>query len=85
MKTGPGRILLDVVRGREGTMPVVTIEWWEGYSDEQKRKVIQAISDVMVDGIGINRSHLHIIFYDIPRNCWAVADRLANDVKEERG
>ena len=60
-------------------MPVVTIEMWEGTTDEQKRSMVKGISDAMVQTCGFGPSELHIVIHEIPKNCWAKAGFLAID------
>jgi 4-oxalocrotonate tautomerase len=52
-------------------MPVVTVEMWEGRSVEQKRKLVRAITDAMVEHAEARPEALHVILYEVPRENWA--------------
>jgi 4-oxalocrotonate tautomerase len=52
-------------------MPVVTVELWEGRTVEQKRKLVRAITDAMVEHAEANPEALHVIIHEIPRENWA--------------
>lgn len=59
-------------------MPVVTIQMFEGRTIEQKKKVVEGITAVMV-GIGCQPEAVHVVIYDIPRHNWADAGKLASE------
>jgi 4-oxalocrotonate tautomerase len=60
-------------------MPVVTIYWYEGRSEEQKAQIAAAITDTLVT-IGKTQPHsCEIIFQDVRRADWAIAGRLQNE------
>ncbi len=60
-------------------MPVVTVELWEGRTVEQKRKLVRAITDAMVEHAGANPDALHVIIHEIPRENWSRAGVLGVD------
>ena len=60
-------------------MPVVTVELWEGRTVEQKRKLVGAITDAMVEHAGANPEALHVIIHEIPRENWSRAGVLGVD------
>ena len=66
-------------RDREGTMPVVTVEMWEGRTVEQKRQLVEGITESFVQ-IGVPREALHIIIKDVPKHNWAIGGRLASEM-----
>ena len=51
-------------------MPVVTVELWEGRTVEQKRKLVGAITDAMVEHAEANPEALHVIIHEISRENW---------------
>ena len=59
-------------------MPVVTVEWWEGRTVEQKKKLVEGITSVMV-AMGIPAEAVHIIIKDNPRHNWANGGKLASE------
>lgn len=60
-------------------MPVVTVELWEGRTLEQKRKLVRAITDAMVEHAGAKPDNLHVILHEIPRENWGKGGVLGVD------
>ena len=52
-------------------MPVVTIEWYEGRSDEIKAKVAADVTDALVEN-GVARDQVWLKFVDLPKKYWAI-------------
>ena len=53
-------------------MPIVTIEWYEGRSPEQKKELAEKLTDLMVDVGKTQRDHVWIRFVDSPKSEWAM-------------
>lgn len=64
-------------------MPVVTVQMWAGRSVEQKRKLVAAITEAMVQHAGCKPDHLHVIIQDVPKDSWGRAGRLGVDHEPE--
>jgi 4-oxalocrotonate tautomerase len=60
-------------------MPVVTVQLWEGRTLEQKRALVRAITDAMVEHAGAKPDALHVVLQEIPRENWAKAGVLGVD------
>lgn len=60
-------------------MPVVTVELWEGRTLEQKRALVRAITEAMVEHAGARPDALHVILHDVPLENWARAGVLGVD------
>ncbi len=60
-------------------MPVVTVQLWEGRTVEQKRALVKAITDAMVEHAGAKPEGLHVILQEIPRENWGRAGVLGVD------
>lgn len=60
-------------------MPVVTVQLWEGRTVEQKRALVKAITDAMVEHAGAKPEGLHVILQEIPRGNWGRAGVLGVD------
>jgi 4-oxalocrotonate tautomerase len=54
-------------------MPDVHISWVEGRTPDQKRKIAQRITQVLVEEAGVKSESTHIVFMDIPASDFAVA------------
>lgn len=64
-------------------MPVVTVQMWTGRTVEQKRRLVKAITDAMVEHAGAKPDALHVIIQEVPRDSWGRAGILGID--HERG
>lgn len=60
-------------------MPVITVEMWEGRTVEQKRKLVKAITQAMVEHCNAKPDHLHVIIHDVPRDSWGRDGKLGID------
>lgn len=60
-------------------MPVVTVQLWEGRTLEQKRALVAAITQAMVDHAGANPEALHVILQEVPPENWGKAGVLGSD------
>jgi 4-oxalocrotonate tautomerase len=50
-------------------MPVVIVEMWEGKTPEQKRKIVEGVTNVFRE-IGVKTDRLHVIIHDVPKTNW---------------
>ena len=57
-------------------MPVVTVEWLEGRTAEQKRQVAQALTQAFVDLARVPADQVWIVFRDVRREDWAIGGEL---------
>ena len=57
-------------------MPVVTIEWYEGRSAEQKKEIAEKLTDLMVDVGKTRREDVWIRFVDSPKSEWAMGGEI---------
>jgi 4-oxalocrotonate tautomerase len=60
-------------------MPVVTVQMWSGRTTEQKRRLVAAITQAMVDHAGAKPDHLHVIIQDVPKDSWGRNGRLGSE------
>ena len=60
-------------------MPVVTVQLWEGRTLEQKRALVAAITEALVEYAGANPDDLHVILQEIPHENWGRAGVLGVD------
>lgn len=60
-------------------MPVITVETWEGRTVEQKRRLVAALTDAMVEHFGSNPERTYVLIYDIPKKNWGRAGVLSSD------
>jgi 4-oxalocrotonate tautomerase len=64
-------------------MPVVIVEMWEGRTKEQKRGLIKAITEAMVENCGTGAEHLHVIIHDVPKESWGRNGTIATELPQE--
>ena len=57
-------------------MPVVTVEWFEGRSAEQKREIAEKITEVVSEVGKTPRDQVWIRFVDSPKSEWAIGGEL---------
>lgn len=60
-------------------MPIVTVQMWEGRSDQQKRELVKALTDAMVEKAGTKPEAVQIVIYDIPKKNWGIGGELCSD------
>ena len=59
-------------------MPVITVEWWEGRTVEQKKKLVEGITSVFTK-MNVAPEAIHIIIKDNPKHNWASGGKLASE------
>ena len=57
-------------------MPIVTVEWYEGRSAEQKKEIAEGITDLLADVGKTPREQVWIKFVDSPRTEWAIGGEM---------
>ncbi len=60
-------------------MPNITVQWYAGRTDDQKRQIVAAITDAMVTIGKTTADQVHVLFQDIERSNWGVNGKLASD------
>jgi 4-oxalocrotonate tautomerase len=63
-------------------MPVVTVQMWTGRSTTQKRALVHAITDAMVQHAGAKPDNLHVILQEVPKENWALAGVMGDERKD---
>lgn len=54
-------------------MPLAQIHILEGRSEEQKRAVIEKVTQALVDAVGAPKETVRVVIYDIPKENWGIA------------
>ncbi len=60
-------------------MPFVIVEMWEGRTLEQKRALVKAITDAMIEHAGAKPDHLHVVIHESTLDNWGRAGVLGSD------
>jgi 4-oxalocrotonate tautomerase len=63
-------------------MPVVTIQMWTGRTPSQKRALVRAITEAMVQHADAKPTNLHVIIQEVPKENWALAGVLGDERKD---
>ncbi len=59
-------------------MPIVIVDMWAGRSQEQKKAIVQGITEVFVK-TGIPAEAVHIVINDVPKSNWGTGGKLASE------
>ena len=62
-------------------MPHVQITWVEGRTPEQKRKIAERVTQVLIEDGSAKRENIHVAFHDVPPANYAEAGVLVADQK----
>ena len=57
-------------------MPVVTVEWLEGRTAQQKAQLAQALTQAFVTATQVSPEQVWIVFRDVKRSDWAINGHL---------
>ena len=60
-------------------MPVVTVELWPGRTLDQKRNLVRAITDAMIEHADARPDGLHVIIHEVAQENWGRAGVLGVD------
>jgi 4-oxalocrotonate tautomerase len=60
-------------------MPIVTVQMYEGRTVEQKRALVKAITDAVVEHAKTTAEGTQVVIVDVPKQNWAHAGKLASD------
>ena len=53
-------------------MPVITVEWLEGRTTQQKAQLADAMTKAFVDVAKVSKDQVWIVFRDVKRSDWAM-------------
>lgn len=60
-------------------MPFAQIYLMEGRTEEQKRVLIQKVTEAIVDAIGAPKENVRVWLHDMPKENWGIAGVTAKD------
>ena len=60
-------------------MPVVIVKMLEGRTTEQKRGLVEAVTEAVMKHTGAPAEHIDVIIEDHPRSNWAKAGKLYSE------
>jgi 4-oxalocrotonate tautomerase len=65
----------------EENMPHVQITWVEGRTPDQKRKIAERVTQVLIEDGRAKRENIHVAFHDLPATNYAESGVLVADQK----
>lgn len=57
-------------------MPVLTVEWLEGRTPQQKAQLADALTKAFVEIATVRKEQVWIVFRDVKRSDWAMSGAL---------
>lgn len=60
-------------------MPMITVEWLEGRSAQQKAQLARAITEAFVEAAKVSPDQVWIVFRDVARADWAMGGKLLSE------
>lgn len=57
-------------------MPMVTVEWLEGRTPQQKAQLAEALTKAFQKIAKVSKEQVWIVFRDVPRSDWAMGGAL---------
>jgi len=61
-------------------MPFAQIYLIEGRTEEQKRAVIEKVTDALVEALGAPKENVRVWIHDVPKSNWGIAGKSAKDL-----
>jgi 4-oxalocrotonate tautomerase len=61
-------------------MPFAQIYMLEGRSAEQKKAVIEKVTQALVEAVGAPRENVRVWIHDVPKENWGIAGVTAKDL-----
>ncbi len=57
-------------------MPMITVEWLEGRTPQQKTELAEAITKSFIEIAKVRSEQVWIVFKDVKRSDWAMSGKL---------
>lgn len=61
---------------KESNMPTIRVELLEGRTPEQKKNLVQALTQAVVDTLGSKPESVDVLLFDVKRSDWATGGQL---------
>jgi 4-oxalocrotonate tautomerase len=58
-------------------MPIAQLYLIEGRSEQQKRAVIEKVTQALVEAIGVPKESVRVLIQDVPKENWGIAGTIA--------
>lgn len=53
-------------------MPVVQVSLLEGRGVEERRRLVAAVTDAVVDSLGVDPGQVRVLLYELPPGDWGI-------------
>ena len=60
-------------------MPTIRVELMEGRTPEQKKNLVKALTQAVVDTLGSQPAQVDVVLFDVKRSDWATGGELWSD------
>ena len=57
-------------------MPMITVDWLEGRTADQRRELTKVMTDAFVKIAGVPKEQVWVVFRDTPRSHWGMSGDL---------
>ena len=64
----------------KNTMPFAQIYMIEGRTEEQKKAVIEKVTQALVDAVGAPAANVRVWIHDVPKENWGIAGQSAKEL-----
>ena len=61
-------------------MPIAQVYLMEGRSEDQRRAVIEKVTDALCEALAAPREAVRVLIVDVPRDSWGIGGRPAKDL-----
>ncbi|MEN9879591.1 MAG: hypothetical protein RIQ55_237 [Pseudomonadota bacterium] len=61
-------------------MPLAVINIMEGRTDDQKRAVIEKVTQALVEALGSPVENVRVLIQEVPKTQWGIAGKTAKDL-----
>ena len=61
-------------------MPFAQINLIEGRTEDQKRAVIEKVTQALVEAVGAPRETVHVMIVEVPKSHWGIGGVSAKDL-----
>ena len=61
-------------------MPLAEITMMEGRTEDQKRAVIQKVTQAIVEAVGAPIESVRVVIREVPKTNWGIAGKTAKDL-----
>ena len=61
-------------------MPFAQIYMIEGRDDEQKKAVIEKVTDALCEAVGAPRETVRVMIVEVPKTQWGIAGKTAKEL-----